>query len=277
MQKRKTQEPWKFIYKQKENTVYVNDFNNWKMISICWEENKIDIHTEKTRITACFIQEKNKVTSLKIEKYQKKHNEYLPDGHIFMQVKDVQVLTDFLEFLLKNDLNSLSKGKIELWEEIEINDETIKKLSLIFKDKKWYSAMRKILEDEITEEDIVCIWYRKHQLETFKNMLEKKISDEKEWQNFLEKNSWILWYWLDYRYLWILQREWNIGISTLNWSNSPEVDFLMGCNKFTVLVEVKTPETKLLGKNKILLSKKIGKKKIENVMFVPYWNPRGFL
>ena len=250
MQKRKAQEQWKFVYKQKENTVYVNDFNNWKMISISWEENKIDIHTEKTRITACFIQEKNKITSLKIEKYIKKQNEYLLDGYVSMQVKDIQVLTNFLEFLLKNDLNSLSNKKIQLWEKLEINDDIPKTISLMIKDEKWYSIIKQAFEENITDEDIVCIWYRKKQLEIFKNMLEQKESDEKKRQDFLEKNSWILWYWLDYRYLWILQREWNVGISTINWSNSPEVDFLMGCNKFTVLVELKTPETKLFGNEK---------------------------
>ncbi len=256
MRKTKEERQWELAYSQGDNKINVYEFNKWeksewKYITISWKETQITLYeTEKTQVIACFIPEKNQINSLQIKKRWKEKNKCYLKKDISIQIDDIQILKNFLDFLMKNDLNSLSKGKIELWNKIEIDEETIKTISLMLKSNKWHSAIKKILEDEVTEEDIVCIWYRKKQLEIFKNMLNQNESDEKKRQKFLESNSWILWYWLDYRYLWILQREWNMGIPTLNWSNSPEVDFLMGCNKFTVLVEVKTPETKLLGKDK---------------------------
>ncbi len=251
MRKTKEERQWELVFSQENNKINVYEFNKWeksewKYITLSWKEKQITLYeTEKTQVIACFIPEKNQINSLQIKKRWKEKNKCYLKKDISIQIDDTQVLKDFLNFLLKNDLNSLSKGRIELWNKIEIDEETIKTISLMLKSNKWQSAIKKILEDEVTEEDIVCIWYRKKQLEIFENMLNKNENDEKKWQKFLEKNSRILWYWLDYRYQQILKRECDVWINNTSWANSPIVDFLTGCSNFTVLVEVKTPETPL--------------------------------
>ncbi|PIU09057.1 MAG: hypothetical protein COZ85_02970 [Candidatus Moranbacteria bacterium CG_4_8_14_3_um_filter_34_16] len=57
------------------------------------------------------------------------------------------------------------------------------------------------------------------------------------------------WYGLDYKFLGILQKEAPISNTDLLGKDGVIGDFLLGCNKFTVLVELKRPDTDLF-KNK---------------------------
>jgi len=245
-------------YEQKENTVTVSDFRSWKvdwkwewkLISTVWKESSITLaDTEKTQVVAWFVSEKDQIINLQIKKIRKKKTKgvitYEEKEKIFFKIEDIQVLKNFLEFLLNFDLKSLSKWKIDLWENISFDENLIKKLSLLSKDEWWYKALKEFLENELTKEDVVWLWYRKKQLVEFKTLLDDNTKGEKDWQSFFEGNPRIFWYGLDYRYLWILQREANIWTSDLSGWNSPITDFVMWCKDFTVLVELKTPETKL--------------------------------
>jgi hypothetical protein len=68
---------------------------------------------------------------------------------------------------------------------------------------------------------------------------------EKVWQYFFEHNPWIFGYGLDYAFLSILQREATVGSPTAGGREQEFVDFLMGSSEYTVLVELKTPQTPL--------------------------------
>jgi len=105
--------------------------------------------------------------------------------------------------------------------------------------------------------------YRKKQLEIFDKLLhnpeyivtykqENNINDaglEKLWQHFFSVNDWIFGYGLDYKFLGILQKEAHISNTDLSGKEGVIGDFLLGCNKFTVIVELKRPDTALF-KNK---------------------------
>lgn len=73
---------------------------------------------------------------------------------------------------------------------------------------------------------------------------------EKVWQHFFEQNPWIFGYGLDYQYLNILQREATIGSPTVAGTDREIVDFLMATSEYTVLVEIKTPDTPLMAQSK---------------------------
>lgn len=72
------------------------------------------------------------------------------------------------------------------------------------------SILSELLKNNITTEDIVALAYRKEQLETFKSLLydptyfnnyKNKFNlrgDESVWQHFLERNTWIFGYGLNY-------------------------------------------------------------------------------
>ena len=83
-------------------------------------------------------------------------------------------------------------------------------------------------------------------METFYTQLYvKKEWNEPQWQSFFESNTWIFGYGLDYRFLTILQREAAVSSSDLDGKNTVESDFLMGSTDFTVMVELKRPDTPL--------------------------------
>lgn len=98
----------------------------------------------------------------------------------------------------------------------------------------------------LSKEDIDILAGRRESVELFKNKLfENKSWNEKDWQKFFEENDWILGYGLDYRFLNIIQREASISSSDLDGRNEVITDFLMGDHRFTVLVELKKPDTQL--------------------------------
>jgi len=128
---------------------------------------------------------------------------------------------------------------------------------------------QKIIEELInvgvlTSKDIVNIGYRKNQLDIFYKLLNEEgyledysqrqnITDtkpEKVWQYFFKNNDWIFGFGLDYRYLGILQKEAHISPTDVVGKDGSIGDFLMGSSKFTVLVELKRPDTSLFSKAK---------------------------
>ena len=75
--------------------------------------------------------------------------------------------------------------------------------------------------------------------------------DESWWQEFFDRNTWIFGYGLDYRVLKAIQAQPHYGGTDLGGRGGQRGDFLRhteAVTKFTVLVEIKRPDTRLLGK-----------------------------
>ena len=103
-----------------------------------------------------------------------------------------------------------------------------------------------IKNQNLSKEDIDILSGRRESVDIFKKQLfEDKEWDEKAWQKFFEENDWILGYGLDYKFLNIIQREASVSSTDLDGSNEVISDFLMGDTRFTVLVELKKPDTQL--------------------------------
>lgn len=72
---------------------------------------------------------------------------------------------------------------------------------------------------------------------------------ENYWQDFFEKHTWIFGYGLDYRILRTVQSQPNYGGTSLSGRGGQRGDFLVATDadvRFTVLAEIKTPDTRLL-------------------------------
>lgn len=94
---------------------------------------------------------------------------------------------------------------------------------------------------------------RSNALNTFKENLEVNNDDELFWQNFFANNDWIFGYGLNYQFLHLLKEQPDYGGRTYEGKGSQKGDFLMQTvadSHFTVLVEIKTPATKLLSYTK---------------------------
>ena len=103
-----------------------------------------------------------------------------------------------------------------------------------------FESLKKFIENDLTAEDFVAIGYRKQQLKIFYEMLSGNFIESK-WQEFFEKNEWIFGYGLDYRFIESLNREVGVGYGNIDFASF---------NKFSVLVEIKTPQAPLLKKPK---------------------------
>ena len=178
-------------------------------------------------------------------------------------------IMSFLKLLTELDLVTISKRKIAVIDDDggQIGVEARDKLRSLLKQPDGLAMIDELLRSgSITSGDLVNIGYRKSQLDIFKELLraperiyaygaEHGIScdkPEKVWQHFFERNEWIFGFGLDYRYLGILQREAHVSEEDLAGRDGSILDFLMGASNFTVLVEIKRPDTPLFssGKNR---------------------------
>ncbi len=221
----------------------------------------------KIKTTFTFIKESNKITqvSFKRFKYYKKKGYVAQDEQIVFSFSFFKQIIDYLKLLSELNLADINERRITLAEDdLPADDETKKKIKTFLLRKDGQQIIEELLNSGIiTSTDIVNIGYRKKQLEIFDKLLndidyieiyktENNIIDERLevlWQHFFGKNDWIFGYGLDYKFLGILQKEAHISNTDLTGKDGVIGDFLLGCNKFTVLVELKRPDTDLF-KNK---------------------------
>lgn len=106
--------------------------------------------------------------------------------------------------------------------------------------------LQTLKSQNLTKEDLDIISGRKDGLEKFEiHLNDYSRWKESNWQDFFKNQTWIFGYGLDYRFLQILQREAHLSGTDLDGRNSVTGDFLAGCNNFTVLIELKRPDTPL--------------------------------
>ncbi len=94
---------------------------------------------------------------------------------------------------------------------------------------------------------------RKEALEEFELNITDENRDENYWQNYFEQNQWIFGYGLNYYFLSQLSDQPSYGGASFKGIGNQKGDYLLNTNaavKFTVLVEIKKPSTKLLATKK---------------------------
>ena len=99
------------------------------------------------------------------------------------------------------------------------------------------------LHANLTREEINLLLGRRQALEKFVVQLSAGNWSETDWQDFFEKQSWVFGYGLDYRIMRPFAREMVVGKAGTDNRNKPTIDFLMSFTDYTVLVEIKRPDT----------------------------------
>jgi len=122
---------------------------------------------------------------------------------------------------------------------------------LKIKDEEREAILEALKNNVFTKSDLDILSGRKDGLEEFnENLLDTSKLDEPQWQTFFKNNSWIFGYGLDYKFLSILQKEASVSSVDLDGKNQVKSDFLLADNNFTVIVELKRPDTPLFEKDK---------------------------
>jgi hypothetical protein len=99
------------------------------------------------------------------------------------------------------------------------------------------------MQGSLTSEEINILLGRRQGLEEFEEQMRLKAWSERQWQDFFNKQQWVFGYGLDYRVMRPFDREMVVGSGGTDNQNKPTIDFLMNFTDYTVLVEIKKPDT----------------------------------
>lgn len=135
-----------------------------------------------------------------------------------------------LEFKSKEAAQKI-KGLSELFLKANVSEDTIKQ-ALEDTRKNTLDIFKKLLEEKE--------YWKTFETENSLDM--KGIGEEAVWHHFLKKHDWILGLNADIRFIRDLLSEAEVGIPDTTGKGSPEAD-LLGISDYTVLVELKTPNT----------------------------------
>jgi len=171
-------------------------------------------------------------------------------------------LKQFLQLLTEIDTKWVAERKIRLGSmfEWEFDAEAKRAILELLQRENSTDIVEALLENGLlSNKDIVNSWYRKAQLVIFRKLLDEAdyletymdqeaLTDRKEekvWQHFFEQNPWIFWYWLQYRFQSILQREAHVWDADIDGGWSTITDYLLADDHFTSFVELKKPSTSI--------------------------------
>jgi antiviral defense system Shedu protein SduA len=101
------------------------------------------------------------------------------------------------------------------------------------------------LQQSLTVEEINILLGRKQGLKEYEEHIRLSDWSEVQWQDFFEREQWVFGYGLDYRVMRQFDREMTVGGGGSDNRNKPVIDFLMSFTDYTVLVEIKTPDTSI--------------------------------
>jgi hypothetical protein len=99
------------------------------------------------------------------------------------------------------------------------------------------------MQGSLTSEEINILLGRRQGLDEFEEQIHRQVWSEKQWQDFFHRQQWVFGYGLDYRVMGLFDREMTVGAGGTDNQNKPTVDFLMNFTDYTVLVEIKKPDT----------------------------------
>ena len=259
------------VDKSSTDVLYLSDFGSGKgkyLNFYAEDSDEFEVSPKvKIKVTVGYIKEKKDINRVVIEKFKLSGGEWKKEERLVLSSFTFSKVMSFIQFLNKLDLTSISERRIGLSDDsfIKLDEETKKKIITLLSTEEGEELLKELVKSGmITSTDITNIGYRKIQLDIFYRLLneesylqkyqeQEKLTDKREeiaWQHFFRKNPWIFGYGLDYRFLGILQDEARVSNINIAGKDVEIGDFLLGCSKFTVLVELKKPTTSIFNNNK---------------------------
>lgn len=213
----------------------------------------------KTQVTALISQDDAGVRRVTLQTFKSRagdwYQAYEKDAFTF-RAGEFEKLLEFLNRIKFIDLSNEDRFQIEDLSEAAgpkiITDATDR--ALIGKIKKLSAGERERLfrsfHDDLTQEEINLLLGRRQALEQFDAQLASGGWSETNWQDFFEVQNWVFGYGLDYRIMRQFDREMVVGTGGTDNREKPTVDFLMNFTDYTVLVEIKRPDTPIFQSQK---------------------------
>lgn len=213
----------------------------------------------KTQVTALISQDDAGIRRVTLQTFKSRaggwYEGYEKEAFTFRS-DEFERLLEFLRRLKFIDLSDEERFQIEDLSEAAgpkiITDASDR--ALIGKIKKLDASERerlfRSLHDHLTQEEINLLLGRRQALEQFDAQLSSGAWSETKWQDFFEVQNWVFGYGLDYRIMRQFDREMVVGAGGTDNREKPTVDFLMNFTDYTVLVEIKRPDTSIFQSQK---------------------------
>lgn len=209
----------------------------------------------KTQVTALVTQDEQQVRRVSLQTYQSRKNDWIQgyekDEFTFRSDEFARLLA-FLRQIEFLDLSNEENFQIE-----DISRQAGPKAIIDASDRAIIERIRRMdegqrdavleaLRGSLTSEEINVLLGRRQGLVEFKEQMRGGDWAEADWQDFFEREQWVFGYGLDYRIMRQFGREMVVGSGggTDN-RERPIVDFLGTFTDYTVLVEIKRPDTRI--------------------------------
>ena len=137
-----------FAQKQKEGRIDIADFSQGKYISTVSSEMFTIEDNKLYKYLASYIKEKDQITGIKLQRFSKKDGGLKKDEIEFnIPFKQANVMADFVKFLTKANLGTISSGKFILANTLNIDSDLYSKLITLSQDKGGQNVLSRLFEE----------------------------------------------------------------------------------------------------------------------------------
>ncbi len=256
------------VANSKDDALYTIPFQGGKCLNIqssATIQHDFEV-SPRIKLSLVYIDKSEDTTSFTLSRFKADASgNYQKDGEIKLSTFDLAKIRDFLAFLQSIDLKSITERRLHLANDsLVLTEETKKQIKTLLSSPEGLSVVEEIIKSgSINSKDIINLGYRKEQLLIFNKLLTdnnavadyrseheiKTSGDEAIWQFFFTENQWIFGYGLKYQFLGLITDQPHYGGESVIGTGGQRGDYLMatGADKrFTVLVEIKTPQADLV-------------------------------
>lgn len=257
------------VANSKNDALYTTPFQGGKYLNVqssATRQHDFEV-SPRIRLSLVYIDGSKDTNSFSLSRFKADASgNYQKDGEIKLSNFDLAKIRDFLLFLQSIDLKSVTERRLHLASDsLELTEETKKQIKTLLSSPEGLSVVEEIIKSgAINSKDIINLGYRKDQLAIFNKLLTdsntvviyrseheiKTAGDEAIWQYFFKENQWIFGYGLKYQFLGLITDQPHYGGKSVVGTGDQRGDYLMATEadkRFTVLVEIKTPQAELIG------------------------------
>lgn len=216
-------------------------------------------NTRKTQVTALVTQDHKQVKRLSLQTFTSRAGGWLQTGEIeefTFRADEFRRLQDFVSRIEFIDFSNEDTFQIE-----DISTKAGPKTIIDASDRSIVERVQNMTEEQrvaffqglqssLTGEEINVLLGRRNGLEEYEKQMGLGDWSEAQWQDFFEREQWVFGYGLHYRFAKHWGREITVGGGGTDNRNKPVVDFLLNFTDYTVLVEIKRPDTAIFKNTK---------------------------
>lgn len=213
----------------------------------------------KTQVSALVTQDDKGVKRLTLQTFRETGGDWIrlvEKEEFTFRTDEFNRLLSFLSQIEFIDLSNEENFQIE-----DISTKAGPKAIIDASDRAILSRIRNMTEDQrsgflgalqpsLSQEEINILLGRKQGLKEYEDHMQLLDWKEAQWQDFFERQQWVFGYGLDYRIMRQFGREITVGGGGTDNRNKPAIDFLMSFTDYTVLVEIKTPDTSIFSESR---------------------------